>query len=126
MYRNPRHLRRDQNTKQHKEEIQETRGVRHSPPLLGDLCLRRHNLSAKPPPHRHRPRPRDPHRQLHHRRQARRPGRCRMENPPHKAHTQPQRREGLLQRVQLQQVPALAAHRLRQDRVRGRGHRRTP
>lgn len=88
--------------------------------------MRRNNLSPEPPFHRYQTRPYSSNRQVNLRTQTRRPRQIRVEDPTHRKDPKPAGRKGLVQRVQLQQVPAMAAHRLRQDHLHRFRHHRTP
>lgn len=124
VHRNPRSLRPLKYPEVHKDS--QARSLRCGTPFHRSLRLRRHNPRSKPPPNRHQARPYPAHRQVHLQFHTRRPRGSRLEASTHKAYPEPQSGEELVQRVQLQQVPSLAAHRLRQDHIhRFRHHRLT-
>ncbi|KAL0369010.1 UNVERIFIED_CONTAM: UDP-glucuronate:xylan alpha-glucuronosyltransferase 2 [Sesamum calycinum] len=71
--------------------------------IPGGLRLRCNNPSPEPPPDRNPTRPHPPPRHLHFPTQTRRPFPGRLEAPVHYKDPEPQSREKLLQRIQLQQ-----------------------
>ncbi|CAI0555321.1 unnamed protein product [Linum tenue] len=100
----------------------EAGSLRDDPPLRPRLRLRRHRRRAEHPPLRVDPRPCHPRRRDHHPVPPERAGSRRVESPDGTEDPKPESRKGRLQRMELQQVPAVAAHRLRQDHL----HRRRP
>ncbi|KAK6130881.1 hypothetical protein DH2020_035356 [Rehmannia glutinosa] len=115
--RNQRSLRRFQNQKPRHQNDTKKRSLRNSSPFLRSLRLRRNNPCPKPAPNPNPTRPNPPPRHLNLPTQTRRPFPGRVEPPVHQTDPKPESREKLLQRIQLQQVPAMAAHRLRQNHI---------